>query len=167
MSDIIHRLNAHASAEHDGVNCEIGFEAAETIIDLRLEIERLTKERDAAIREIGPAFAEIERLKQERDRLYDREAELARRLATAEEFFADRPARRSECRTLDDWRMMAEHYEYQWSQCSSGYNSCVAKTIEQCAEVCSTVARVCNKAAKREGALQCAAAIRAALKEQP
>ena len=65
MSDIIHRLNAHASAEHDGVNCEIGFEAAETIIDLRLEIERLTKERDAAIREIGPAFAEIERLKRE------------------------------------------------------------------------------------------------------
>jgi hypothetical protein len=72
MSDIIHRLNAHASAEHDGVNCEIGFEAAERIMYLRLEIERLTKERDAAIREIGPAFAEIERLKIASSALLDR-----------------------------------------------------------------------------------------------
>jgi FtsZ-binding cell division protein ZapB len=89
MSDIIHRLNAHASAEHDGVNCEIGFEAAETIIDLRLEIERLKDElRNQQESEWHPDWSklkatreslrehmkmgrelqtEVERLKQERD----------------------------------------------------------------------------------------------------
>lgn len=101
--------------------------------------DSLKAERDAAISALG-AFsvesarlrAEVERLALERDRLYEREVELARRLETAEQFFADRPARRLECNTLDDWRMMAEHYEYQLNQCSSGYNACFAKTIEHC-----------------------------------
>ena len=53
--DIIHRLNALASNEHDDLT--IGFEAAATIIDLRLE----TKEQAREIERLRTRVEETER----------------------------------------------------------------------------------------------------------
>ena len=57
MSDIVERIfNIYDGHRTSHIGCgEIAKEAA-------LEIVRLREERDAAIREIGPAFAEVERL---------------------------------------------------------------------------------------------------------